>query len=163
MIEPNQSSDHFNIERGKSAVACVDVLVAARDRGDTIERAVASALAQDEVRAVIVVDDGSTDDTTARARRCDPEGKRLIIERLSSSVGPAAARNIAIEISTAPWLTILDATTFFFVDELARCYQSRVIVILSLTSWRMFPEHSVAYEYVSHYVRRICQGEASQF
>jgi succinoglycan biosynthesis protein ExoU len=95
------------------AVACVDVLIAARDRADTIERAVSSALAQDAVRAVIVVDDGSTDDTGARARQCDLEGKRVIVERLHSNLGPAAARNVAIGISTAPWLAILDADDFF--------------------------------------------------
>ena len=93
--------------------ARVDVLIAARERADTIERAVLSALVQDDVRTVIVVDDGSTDDTAARALQCNSEGKRVIIERLHPSVGPAAARNVAIEISTAPWLAILDADDFF--------------------------------------------------
>ena len=93
--------------------ACVDVLIAARDREDTIERAVLSALAQDEVLTVIVVDDGSNDDTAARARQCDPGGSRVINERSHISVGPAAARNIAIGISTAPWFAILDADDFF--------------------------------------------------
>jgi succinoglycan biosynthesis protein ExoU len=97
----------------ETAAACVDVLVAARDRADTIERAVSSALAQNEVRAVIVVDDGSSDDTAARASRCDLQNKRVIVQCLHSSVGPAAARNIGIEISTAPWLTVLDADDFF--------------------------------------------------
>ena len=91
----------------------VDVLVAARDRADTIERAVLSALAQEEVRAVIVVDDGSADDTAARARQCDPDGKRVIIERLPVNRGPATARNVAINISDAPWMAILDADDYF--------------------------------------------------
>jgi succinoglycan biosynthesis protein ExoU len=93
--------------------ACVDVLIAARDRSDTIERALLSALAQDEVRTVIVVDDGSIDDTAARARQCDLTGDRIIVHRLDASVGPAAARNVAIGISTAPWLAMLDADDFF--------------------------------------------------
>ena len=121
MTDPQQSTHHA-IEHDKNAeidIARVDVLIVARDRADTIERAVLSALAQDEVRAAIVVDDGSTDDTAARARRCDPEGKRLIIERLPSSVGPSAARNMAIEISTAPWLAILDADDFFLPGRIA--------------------------------------------
>jgi succinoglycan biosynthesis protein ExoU len=121
MTDPQQSTHHA-IENDKNAeidIGRVDVLIVARDRADTIERAVLSALAQDEVRAAIVVDDGSTDDTAARARRCDPEGKRLIIERLPSSVGPSAARNIAIEISTAPWLAILDADDFFLPGRIA--------------------------------------------
>jgi succinoglycan biosynthesis protein ExoU len=115
MIELDQSTDRSLIDREKSetVVTCVDVLVAARDRADTIERAVVSSLSQDEVRAVIVVDDGSTDDTAARASRCDPDGKRVIVERVHSSVGPSAARNIAIGISKAPWIAILDADDFF--------------------------------------------------
>jgi succinoglycan biosynthesis protein ExoU len=91
----------------------VDVVIAARDRADTIERAVLSALAQGEVRTVIVADDGSTDDTAARARQCDSAGQRVIVHRLRANVGPAAARNIAIGASTAPWLAILDADDFF--------------------------------------------------
>jgi succinoglycan biosynthesis protein ExoU len=101
-----------------STVACVDVLIAARNRADTIERAVFSALAQGEVRTVIVVDDGSTDDTAALVRQCDPTAKRVIVERLAASLGPAAARNIAIEISTAPWLTILDADDYFVTGRI---------------------------------------------
>jgi succinoglycan biosynthesis protein ExoU len=102
----------------ETVAACVDVLVVARDRADTIERAVSSALAQCEVRAVIVVDDGSSDDTAVRANWCDPQNRRVIIQRLRSSVGPAAARNMAIEISTAPWLAVLDADDFFLPGRL---------------------------------------------
>jgi succinoglycan biosynthesis protein ExoU len=65
-----------------------------------------------------VVDDGSLDDTAARASGCDPEGKRVIVERLRSSVGPSAARNVAIEISKTPWLAILDGDDFFLPDRI---------------------------------------------
>jgi succinoglycan biosynthesis protein ExoU len=111
----NQSTDHpvTDHKRAVSSIACVDVLIAARDRADTIERAVLSALAQDEVSTVIVVDDGSIDDTAACARGCDRGGKRVIVERLPCSVGPAAARNIAIGMSATPWLAVLDADDFF--------------------------------------------------
>ena len=95
------------------AAATVDVLIAARDRSDTIERAVLSALVQTEVRTVFVVDDGSTDDTAARAKQCDPEGNRVVVERLRSSVGPSAARNMALKRSTAPWVAILDGDDFY--------------------------------------------------
>ena len=106
-------------------VGRVDVVIAALDRADTIERAVSSALMQDAVRAVIVVDDGSTDDTAARARQCDLDSKRVIVERLHFNLGPAAARNVGIGISTAPWLAILDADDFFLPrSKSARCYLS---------------------------------------
>jgi succinoglycan biosynthesis protein ExoU len=115
MASSDESTDRVVVARGKDETArrCVDVLIAARDRADTIEQAVLSALAQDEVRVVIVIDDGSTDDTTAKAMGCDPEGKRVIVKRLGSSIGPSAARNIGIEISESPWVAILDGDDFF--------------------------------------------------
>ena len=106
-------------ETGRSKTACVDVLIAARNSADTIERAVLSALSQDEVRTVIVVDDGSTDDTAIRAKGCDRDGTRVIVERLPVCGGPSAARNAAIEISTAPWLAILDGDDFFLPGRIA--------------------------------------------
>jgi succinoglycan biosynthesis protein ExoU len=107
---------------GKNASpnACVDVLIAARDRSDTIERAVASALVQEEVHAVIVVDDGSVDDTVTRAWRCDPSGERLIVKRLNCNVGPSAARNVGLQMSTSPWLAILDGDDFFLPGRIRR-------------------------------------------
>jgi succinoglycan biosynthesis protein ExoU len=111
----HSTQDKVAVDRAKckGASACVDVLIAARDRADTIERAVQSALAQEEVRTVIVVDDGSTDDTAARALRCAPDGSRVIVRRLGSSAGPSAARNVALEISESPWIAILDGDDFF--------------------------------------------------
>lgn len=96
----------------------VDVLIAAWNWSETIERAVLTALAQEEVRNVIVVDDGSTDDTADKAIRCDPEGKRVVVERLHSNLGPSAARNIAIELSTAPWFAVLDGDDFFLAGRI---------------------------------------------
>lgn len=111
----DHSAEQIAVDRKQSErpITSVDVVIAARDRADTIERAVLSALAQLEVRTVIVVDDGSNDDTAARAHACDPTGERVIVKRLRSSVGPSAARNVAIEISSAPWLAILDGDDFF--------------------------------------------------
>jgi succinoglycan biosynthesis protein ExoU len=121
MTDIDQTTGRLTDDRGsgQSKTACVDVLIAARNCSDTIERAVLSALSQDKVRAVIVIDDDSTDDTAARAKGCDHDGARLIVERLRACGGPSAARNAAIEISTAPWLAILDGDDFFLPGRIA--------------------------------------------
>jgi succinoglycan biosynthesis protein ExoU len=118
-------------ENNKRPNACVDVLIAARNRADTIGRAVASALAQEEVNVVIVVDDGSIDDTAARARRCDPDGERVIVKCLSTSVGPSAARNVGLQISTSPWLAILDGDDLFLPGRIRKllCWSAEWDVI----------------------------------
>jgi succinoglycan biosynthesis protein ExoU len=119
MAKRSISDTFVELDHGRIVDASVDVLIAARDRTDTIERAISSALDQDGVRAVIVIDDGSRDDTAARAMRCGTRGKRLIVERLPHSVGPSAARNRGLEISTAPWFAVLDGDDFFLPGRIA--------------------------------------------
>ena len=119
MTEYRAGSCTIQREGAQAAVGCVNVIIAARNRAVTIERAVRSALEQAEVRTVIVVDDASDDDTTTEAERCDPGGRRLIVKHLSANLGPSAARNIAIEISKAPWLAILDGDDYFLPGRLS--------------------------------------------
>ena len=92
-------------------LSVIDVVIAAWNRSDTIERAILSALAEPNVHQVIVIDDGSTDDTAVRAKRCS-DSNRLIVRRLATNCGPSRARNVALEIAKAPWVAVLDADDF---------------------------------------------------
>ncbi|WP_104666447.1 glycosyltransferase family 2 protein [Ensifer adhaerens] len=98
----------------------VCVIIAAKNAEATIARAVASALAEREAAEVVVVDDGSTDQTVAAARSADDHSGRLTIARFESNRGPSAARNHAIAISRSPILAILDADDFFLPGRLGR-------------------------------------------
>jgi succinoglycan biosynthesis protein ExoU len=97
----------------------VAIIIAAYNAGGTIGRAVRSALAEPETAEVIVVDDDSTDDTTAQAAAADDGSGRLRLVSLTRNEGPAAARNLAIEQSAAPWVAVLDADDFFLPGRLA--------------------------------------------
>lgn len=90
------------------------VIIAAKNAAETIGRAVRSALAEPETAEVVVVDDGSQDRTMAAAAAADDATGRLEIVRFEENRGPSAARNRAIEISSAPLISILDADDFFF-------------------------------------------------
>ncbi|GGD24044.1 glycosyltransferase family 2 protein [Aureimonas glaciei] len=90
----------------------VSVVIAAMNARDTIGRAVRSALAEAEVAEVVVVDDGSRDDTAATARAADDGSGRLAVLELGKNRGPSAARNHAIAHSQAPLIAILDADDF---------------------------------------------------
>jgi succinoglycan biosynthesis protein ExoU len=96
----------------------VDVIIAAWNRADTIQRAVSSALAQAEVNRVIVVDDASTDDTASRAEQCGAGSDRVAIHRLSRNCGPSSARNLALRAATAPWIAVLDGDDYFLPGRL---------------------------------------------
>ncbi|KXF77054.1 glycosyl transferase family A [Paramesorhizobium deserti] len=91
----------------------VCVIIAAKNAADTIGAAIASALLEEQVTEVIVVDDGSTDGTNEAARAADDGSGRLRIIRFDVNRGPAHARNQAIASSSAALISILDADDFF--------------------------------------------------
>ena len=99
----------------------VAVIITARNAEATIGDAVTSALAQPEVSEVIVVDDASTDRTSAQAATSgDP---RVVILRQEVNIGPATARNLAIAQSTAPFIAILDADDYFLPGRFTRLFR----------------------------------------
>ena len=101
-------------------VASVCVIIAAKNAADTIGLAVNSALREKEVAEVVVIDDGSSDGTADAARAADDASGRLNVVSFEKNRGPSAARNHAIDISTAPLIAILDADDFFFAGRFSR-------------------------------------------
>jgi len=80
----------------------------AYNAGRTIEAAVKSVLRQTMTNfELIVIDDGSRDDTVDRlsAFRDDPRVKVLH----QANAGPSAARNAAIEVASAPVVSVIDS------------------------------------------------------
>lgn len=100
--------------------AAVCVIIAAKNASSTIGRAIRSALAEEEVAEVVVVDDGSTDATTEISLAADDGSSRLRVLRLDRNRGPAFARNHAIAHSSAPSIAILDADDFFLKGRFSR-------------------------------------------
>lgn len=90
----------------------VSVIIAARNAAATIGKAVRSALAQPETRDVIVIDDGSTDDTASASRDSDDGSGRLTVEVLRRNIGPSAARNIALGLASGSHVAILDSDDY---------------------------------------------------
>lgn len=86
----------------------VSVVMPAYNAGRTIEAAVKSVLRQTMTNfELIVIDDGSRDDTVDRlsAFRDDPRVKVLH----QANAGPSAARNAAIEVASAPVVSVIDS------------------------------------------------------
>lgn len=90
--------------RGPGSVA---VVIPTRDRWPLLRTAVASALAQEDVDAqVVVVDDGSADETAGELEAVsDP---RLLVLRHDRPRGVSAARNLGLSRVTATWVAFLD-------------------------------------------------------
>src|SRR5207248_7970393 len=85
----------------------VTVIIPTRDRWPLLSVTLRSALAQEDVALeVVVVDDGSTDETPERLASESDERVRVI--RHPESRGVAAARNSAIEAARGEWIAFLD-------------------------------------------------------
>jgi GT2 family glycosyltransferase len=86
-------------------VADATVVIVTRDRRDEVLGAVASAVAQQGDVEVLVLDDGSTDDTASAITSAFPDVR---VVRSESAAGYIARRNEAAQLSNAPVLVNLD-------------------------------------------------------
>jgi glycosyltransferase involved in cell wall biosynthesis len=104
-------------------VRSVSVIIPARDAAPTLGRTLEALAAQDLAGPfeVIVVDDGSRDQTPAIAKRFAPLVRLVRSER---SEGPGAARNRGVAAASAPLLAFTDADCFPTAEWLARGLES---------------------------------------
>jgi glycosyltransferase involved in cell wall biosynthesis len=84
----------------------VSVVIPAKNVAAYVGETIASALAQGEVTEVIVVDDGSTDNTISIVRAIRDPRLRLMT---NDSAGVSAARNLGARHASGEWLLFLDA------------------------------------------------------
>jgi glycosyltransferase involved in cell wall biosynthesis len=97
----------------------VTIIIPARDAARTIQRAIASVLAQDyRPIEVIVVDDSSSDTTLSLISQIADPALRLI--RLPRPRGAAAARNAGIEAASGEIVAFQDADDEWLPGKLAR-------------------------------------------
>lgn len=89
----------------------------ARNMAATVKRALASVLSEPEVSEVIIVDDGSTDDTVSQAKSlCDPRIRILS----GPQQGVAAALNMAFTAVKTEYVARCDADDHYQAGRLAR-------------------------------------------
>lgn len=101
------------------AHATVSVVIAAHNAAGTLHRALVTVVNQNYPDFdMIVVDDGSTDDTAAVAAAC---GARVVQQ---PNRGPAAARNRGVSASRAKYIAFLDADDEWLPGRLARTVEA---------------------------------------
>ena len=87
----------------------ISVYLPTRNRARLFSEAVQSVLAQSEKNLeLIIVDDGSTDETPEICKEIEKHDPRVIVVRQCASVGAAVARNIAISLAQGVFITGID-------------------------------------------------------
>jgi GT2 family glycosyltransferase len=93
----------------------ISVIIAVYNGAATIRRAIGSVLAQSYAACeLIVVDDGSTDETAAVVEQF---GDRVVLLR-QENAGVSAARNAGAAAARGDWLAFLDADDWYYPDRL---------------------------------------------
>jgi glycosyltransferase involved in cell wall biosynthesis len=96
----------------------VSVVLPTRNRSSMLMQALSSALGQDGVQLeVVVVDEGSSDDTPERLERIEDE--RLHVLRHDPAKGVAPARNAAIARAGGEWIAFLDDDDIWAPENLS--------------------------------------------
>jgi glycosyltransferase involved in cell wall biosynthesis len=112
------------------------VVLPTYNRIETLPRAVASVLAQDEPDfELLIVDDASTDATgTWLSTLSDPRIRTIRLER---NAGPSAARNRGLEVARAPFVAFLDSDDVYLAKRLSvplRAFAGEHDVVCALSS-----------------------------
>jgi glycosyltransferase involved in cell wall biosynthesis len=96
----------------------VSILIPAFNAQEWIADTLRSAIAQTwERKEIIIVDDGSTDQTLAMARHFESNSVRVVTQE---NQGAAAARNKAFSLSQGDYIQWLDADDLLAPDKVAR-------------------------------------------
>ncbi len=107
----------------------VSVIVPAYKPGDGIRRVVdslaAQTLPQDEFE-LIIVDDGSPDDTWERLQAIRDERPNVRIERIENSGWPSRPRNVGIGMARGEYVLFMDHDDEIFPDGLRASYEYAV-------------------------------------
>lgn len=118
----------------------ISVVIPAYNAARFLPRCLASVLAQTHsAEEILVVDDGSTDDTAAVASSF---GGVRVLSR--SNGGLSAARNTGIQSATGDWIALLDADDLWAPEKLAaQAERVRPDTVLVYTGIRVFGEDGV--------------------
>lgn len=98
----------------------VSVIIPVYNSATTLARAVRSVLDQTfRALELLIVDDGSTDDTLAVARNLAATDPRITVVALPRNAGKARAMNHAATIARGTWIAVLDADDRYLPTRLA--------------------------------------------
>ena len=99
----------------------VSIILPTYNRAHIIEKAIQSVLNQTyQDFEIIIIDDGSKDDTEKIIRGFQEKDKRIKYIRFEENKGAAAARNAGIKMSKGEYITFQDSDDEWVIDKLEK-------------------------------------------
>lgn len=122
-----------------AATPKVSVVMPAFNAAQTVAASIKSVMAQIEPSwELLVVDDGSTDDTSNVVERYADQDARIRLLRTSGRQGAAAARNVALATASGRWIAFLDSDDLWAPEKLTRqlAFMEKRGAAISFTSYQ---------------------------
>ncbi|AQT69624.1 putative glycosyltransferase EpsJ [Anaerohalosphaera lusitana] len=121
----------------------ISIVIAAYNAAEHLPRAVKSVLAQTiQPNEIIVVDDGSTDNTKQVLEQFGDRIKYIY----QNNAGPGAARNTGIQTATSEWISFLDADDEYLPNKLE-------------TQLEILARHPDLHWITGNYIRCLCDTQ----
>ncbi|HRD06414.1 MAG: glycosyltransferase family A protein [Saprospiraceae bacterium] len=95
----------------------VSVIIPVYNGARFIKRAVASADALSEVREIIIINDGSTDETAAILEELCENNPKLKLVHQHVNMGVSVARNLGLKAASMPFIAFLDADDVYLSNR----------------------------------------------
>lgn len=106
--------------QNEKSMPIVSVVIPTFNRGHVIEKAVKSILGQSlQSFEIIIIDDGSTDDTARIVSEISKNEPRIIFLKHDTNKGAQVARNRGIKAARGVWIAFLDSDDEFLPESLA--------------------------------------------
>lgn len=116
----------------------VTVIIPAYNAGQTIEKCLKSILGQSYRNLeIIVVDDGSTDETYNICKSLEKVDSRLIVIR-QENAGPSAARNQGIDISNGQYIMFVDSDDWIEQDNISYVVSKAEETDADIVLWNLY-------------------------
>ena len=99
----------------------ISVVVPAFNCQDTISRVIDSIRYQTKysyIKEIIVVNDGSTDNTLSQLKKNDLDDKMVIISQKNGGV--SKARNVGMEYATGEWIALCDSDDIWLNNKIEK-------------------------------------------
>ncbi len=99
------------------------IIIPTYNSSKTVNKTIRSVLNQSFKRyEVIIIDDGSTDNTVSKIK--DFNDSRIKLIKIQRTGGPAKPRNIGIELAKSNWICFLDSDDFWNKHKLSISYEN---------------------------------------
>ena len=97
----------------------ISVIIPVYNAQEFLTESVKSAVSLDVVNEIILIEDGSNDDSLLLAKELEQEFKKVILIQHpdKGNHGTASARNLGVEKATNDWVAFLDADDYFLPNR----------------------------------------------